>query len=203
MPKSDFIPHADHDFLVWLDQFISNLKPEHGLSEPEMAALKAANTDFHAKVSHTNDIAAMGKQATADKKTSRSLIESLVRAGARQIKARQGYTEGQGAQLGIEGPKHRIDLSTAIPDLSGIDQTGGLVVLSFGKNNSDGINIYCQRDNDADWAFLARATISPYQDNRPLLQSGKPEIRRYTAIYMQKDQETGKFSNDLVINCAP
>jgi hypothetical protein len=75
--------------------------------------------------------------------------------------------------------------------------------LSFTKYKSGGINIYCQRENDADWVLLGRATVSPFLDNRPLLQIGKPELRRYTAIYMIKDTETGQYSDDLVINCAP
>jgi len=39
-------------------------------------------------------------------------------------------------------------------------------------------------------------------DNRPLLQTGKPELRRYTTVFMLKDQEIGQYSDDLVINCA-
>jgi hypothetical protein len=87
--------------------------------------------------------------------------------------------------------------------LTGIDQTDGRVILSYTKFNSDGVNIYCQRENDTDWVLLVRATKLPYIDNRPLLHIGKPELRRYTAVYMLKDQEIGKFSDDLVINCAP
>jgi len=45
--------------------------------------------------------------------------------------------------------------------------------------------------------------MTPFADNRPLLQPGKPELSRYIAIYMVKDKEVGQFSNDLVINCAP
>ena len=51
--------------------------------------------------------------------------------------------------------------------------------------------------------LLGRATVSPFLDNRPLLQTGKPELRRYTAVFMLKDQEIGQYSDDLVINCAP
>ncbi len=203
MPKSTFIPNADHDFLIWIDHFIANLTPEYGVSESDLNALKAANTDFRAKTAHATDTAALAKQATADKNASRAIAETLIRTEVRRIKARSDYTEGKGAQLGIEGPEDTYDLSAAHPDLTGIDQTGGLVALSFSKYKSDGINIYCQRENDADWVLLARATFSPYLDNRPLLQIGKPELRRYTAVYMLKDKEIGQYSDDIVINCAP
>jgi len=63
--------------------------------------------------------------------------------------------------------------------LNGIDQTGGLVILSFAKYKSDGINIYGQRENDADWVLLASTTVSPFLDNRPLLQTGNPNCRHH------------------------
>lgn len=203
MPKSNFIPPADHDFLVWIEHFISNLTPNYGLAESDLNALKTASADFHAKAAHVGDTAAAAKQATADKNDSRHSAETLIRAEVRRIKARSDYTGGQGAQLGIEGAENTFNLSTSSPSLTGIDQTGGLVALSFPKYKSEGVNIYCQRENDADWMMLSRATVSPFLDDRALLQIGKPELRRYTAIYISKDKEIGKYSDDLVINCAP
>jgi len=203
MPKSTFIPAGDHDFLVWIEHFIANLTPATGATESDLAALKAASADFRDKTIHTNDTAALAKQATADKNASRESVEALIGTIVRQIKARSDYNEGQGAQLGIVGPERTQDLATSHPDLSGIDQTGGRVALSFTKYKSEGVNIYCQRENDADWVLLGRATVSPFLDNRPLLQTGKPELRRYTAVFMLKDQEIGQYSDDLVINCAP
>jgi len=122
-----------------------------------LAALKAASADFRDKTIHTNDTAALAKQATADKNASRESVEALIRTIVRQIKARSEYNEGQGAQLGIVGPELTQDLATSHPDLSGIDQTGGRVALSFTKYKSEGVNIYCQRENDADWILLACA----------------------------------------------
>jgi hypothetical protein len=203
MPKSNFIPAADHDFLVWIEHFIANLTPDHGVADSDLEALKKTASDFHARIAHASDTAAAAKQATVDKKNSRTATESLIRAEARRIKARANYSGGMGAQLGIEGPARNHDLSFSSPDLTGIDQTGGAIALSFTKYKSGGINIYCQRENDSDWVLLGRATVSPFLDNRPLLQTGKPELRRYTAVYMVKDTETGQYSDDLVINCAP
>jgi fibronectin type 3 domain-containing protein len=78
-----------------------------------------------------------------------------------------------------------------------------VVVLSYQKTKSDGINIYAQRDNEAEFVFLARDTQTRYVDNRPLLAAGKPELRRYTVVYVVKDQEVGNFSDELVVSCAP
>jgi hypothetical protein len=85
----------------------------------------------------------------------------------------------------------------------GIDQTGGSVELDFSKSISDGVNLYSQRDGEADFVFLARDTSSPYVDNRPLLTAGKPEVRKYKAVYVQNDAEIGNFSNVVTITCQP
>jgi len=206
MTKSDFIPNPDNDLLVWLDRFTINLSSriaDYALSDDDLAALKTYVADFHAKVAATNDAAAAAKRATADKNDSRHNVESNIRSLVRRIKAHPNYSVGQGDHFGIEGPDNTLDLSVAKPGLNGVDQTGGQVVLSFSKLKSDGINIYCQRDGDVDWVLLARATVSPYLDNRPLLITGKPELRRYSAVYVVKDKEIGQFSDDLVVNCAP
>lgn len=203
MPKSNYIPASDLDFLAWTDHFINSITPDYGVLDDDLITLKNATADLHIKISHTNDTSALAKQATAEKKDSRYHAENLFRAEVRRIKARSNYTQGQGENLGIEGSQNTYDLTTSNPDLNGVDQTGGNVTLGFTKYTSEGINIYCQRENDTDWMLLGRATISPFQDNRPLLQVGKPELRRYTAVYMLKDKEIGKYSDDIVINCAP
>ena len=106
MSKSTFIPHADHDFLAWMEHFITNLTPDFGTSASDLVALKAASDDFRIKIAHINDAAALAKQATAEKNTSRDNIETLVRAIVRRIKEHPYYTDGLGAQLGIVEPEN-------------------------------------------------------------------------------------------------
>ena len=74
--------------------------------------------------------------------------------------------------------------------------------IKFNKGDSDGVNIYSQRDGDATFVFLARDTSSPYVDNRLLLAAGKPEVRRYHCRYIQKDQEIGLPSEDVTVTAA-
>ncbi len=38
-----------------------------------------------------------------------------------------------------------------------------------GLGSADGLNIFIKRHGDADFIFLARDTVPPYVDNRPLL----------------------------------
>ena len=200
---SDFVPTSDNDLLVWVDHFITKISADNEIAALDLAALTAAKADFHTKIEHLNDTAGQAKQATADKNECRNHIVNLIRAEARRIKARATYSDGLGAQLGIVGAKDSHDLSTSRPDLSGIDQTDGVVILNFSKYNSDGVNIYSKRDNDADWVLLNRASISPFIDMRPLLEIGKPELRHYCATYILKDKEIGNYSNEVVVNCTP
>jgi hypothetical protein len=80
---------------------------------------------------------------------------------------------------------------------------GGAVGIDFNLANSEGVNIYSRRDGDGDFKFLARDTVPPYVDNRPLLAAGKPELREYKAVYVVSDAEIGLFSDEVVVNCAP
>jgi hypothetical protein len=65
--------------------------------------------------------------------------------------------------------KVSFDLATAKPILSGTDKTGGMAVMHFIKGPTEGVNMYCQREGDADWVLIGRANHSPFIDNRPLL----------------------------------
>jgi len=206
MPKSDFIPRTDSDFLVWHDQFKTSVLAQaatFGLVAADTTPITNDNTDIHAKVTSVNSTSAIATQAVADKNTSRANANKHARALAARIKAHPAYTVALGSLLGIEGPQDTTDLTTSKPTLTGIDQTGGVVELDFDKSISDGVNLYAKRDGDADFVFLARDTASPYIDNRPLLVATKPELREYKAVYVQSDAEIGLFSDEVVVNCAP
>lgn len=206
MAKSDYFPRPDGELLMWHDRFIVNLatlKAQLGVSDEDLAACHNDNKELHGKVSAANIAAAASHHATAEKQAFRSDVEDKVRALTRRIKAHPGYTEALGNLLGIVGAENHIDLSAAKPVLKATDQTDGVVVLTYQKAKSDGINIYARRDNETEFVFLARDTQTRYIDNRPLLAVGKPELRRYTAVYVVKDMEVSQYSDELVVNCAP
>ncbi len=52
----------------------------------------------------------------------------------------------------------------------------GVVEIDFNLANSEGVNIYSRRDGDGEFKFLARDTVPPCVDNRPMLVAGKPEL---------------------------
>ena len=103
----------------------------------------------------------------------------------------------------IEGPQDTTDITTSKPDLSGEDKRGGVVELDFTLLNSEGVNIYGKRDGDVDFKFLARETVAPYVDNRPMLVAGKSELREYKAVFVIGDEEVSQFSDQITVNCAP
>ncbi|WP_295447106.1 hypothetical protein [uncultured Thiodictyon sp.] len=206
MAKVDFLPNKDSDLAVAVARATSTLMSDfqtYGVRQEDVTPVIAAAADFEAKIALASKAAAASKGATTEKNASRRHLELEFRALVRQIKAHRGYTQAQGDVLGIEGPQHLVDLTAAKPDLAAIDQTAGVLVLTFTKRESDGINLYCKREGDEDWVLLAHVMASPFVDDRPLLHMGAPELRRYTAVYRLKDKQVGTFSDDLVIACAP
>jgi hypothetical protein len=174
-----------------------------GISEAELAAFKAAVSDYRAKVTSADNAKAVAKQATFERQASRRIVEGLGRTMSRRMKTHPDYTKGLGAELGIEGTSSTHNLSDSFPDLTATNKTDGTVEFRFTKNGSDGINVYYQQENDSKWTMVGRAMVSPFQDVRPLLISGKPEIRRYTSVYVKKDQEVSRYSDDIIITCTP
>src|SRR6266403_5924457 len=77
MPKSDFIPRTDSDFLVWHDQFKTAVLAQAatvGLVAADTTPITNDNTDIHAKVTSVNPdrVGTIATQAVADKNTSRA-----------------------------------------------------------------------------------------------------------------------------------
>jgi hypothetical protein len=105
------------------------------------------------------------------------------------------------ASLGIAGPEDPTEITAIAPDISGEDKRGGVVEIDFNLANSEGVNIYSRRDGV--FKFLARDTVPPYVDNRPMLVPGKPEPREYKAVFVVADEEVSQFGNEITANRAP
>ncbi|WP_295445778.1 hypothetical protein [uncultured Thiodictyon sp.] len=171
MPRTDFLPNRDSDLAIAVARAMSTLRADpaaYGVTQEDLTPVTAAAS----------------KGATSKKNASRRHLEAEFRALVRRIKSHRGYTLEQGDTLGIEGPKHLVDLTAAKPDLTAVDQTAGVVVLRFTKRASDGVNLYSKREADTDWVLLSHVMASPFVDDRPLLRPETPELRRYTAIYL-------------------
>src|SRR5205814_35278 len=136
MPKQDFVPHNDTDFLAWHDQFKTAVLAQaatFGLVAADTTPITTDNTDFHAKMTNRISTANIAFQAVADKNTSRGTAEKHARALAARVRAHPAYTVALGSLIGIEGAADTRTLTNAQPTLSGVDQTGGTVELDFDK----------------------------------------------------------------------
>ena len=79
----------------------------------------------------------------------------------------------------------------------------GWVELSYVKGEFDGVNVYGEREGESGFVLLGRDAQSPYEDKRPLLQEGRPEIRRYQLRYVKNDVEVGQMSDTISVTCEP
>jgi hypothetical protein len=205
MPKADYIPKKDGDLLALLTHLNDTLPDKKvvlNLTDDDITTLSTDASTFGAKLVAFQEVAAEYAEASTDKTASRAAVEGHVRAIVRRIKSATGYTEAIGQLLQIIGSEDSSDLTNAKPRLTAKTLPHG-VEVSFLKGKSDGVRIYSQRDGESEFTFLALDTIAPYVDNRPLLVAGKPEQRRYKAIYVSHDDEVGQFSDEVVATAVP
>lgn len=203
MKKKNLLPHSNRDLVSWANNFAAMPSDCCGLTEADLAGFRATADDYQTKVSKADAVQISAKQAVVAKQSSRRALEGLARPLIRRVKSHPNYNKEIGAMLGIEGSISTYDLSDAAPTLTARDKTDGTVELRFARHGSDGVNIYYQREQDIEWTLVGRAMTSPFQDIRPLQTPGKLEIRRYTAVYTQKSQEVGRFSEDVIVTCVP
>lgn len=201
MPKQDFIPDPDANFVVWLQNYrtqIAAVAATVGLTPADVTAL---GDDFTAVQTAINTLAAKKAEqqaAAADKQATRKAVEKRARALANRIKAHPNFTPALGQQLGVIGPEDTTDLSITAPTLVVQAVIAGSVTIGFNKSVSSGARILSKRGAEGAFTFLAVDTESPYADSRPNLGGG-PETRQYQAQYLDGDDPVGLPSAVLVV----
>ena len=100
---------------------------------------------------------------------------------------------------------HHSDAYAASKVSGGQDSHVGMVEIDFHLANpaTRHIKIYSRRDGDGELKFLARGTVPPYVDNRPLLVAAKPELREYKTVFVVADNEVSQFSDEIAVNYSP
>lgn len=124
---------------------------------------------------------------------------------ARRVKAHPNYTDAIGEKLMIATPESdkNSDNSEAKPQGAGTAMTGSIIRIDWTKGKFDGVIIESQRGDEIVWTRLDRDFRSPFEDERPPLQAGKPEERRYRLIYFIDDETTGVYSDVIVVITLP
>jgi hypothetical protein len=76
------------------------------------------------------------------------------------------------------------------------------VKLTFYKYTHMGVYIESRRGTGA-WEFLAIDTESPYEDERPLLVAGQPEVREYRMRFWDKGTPNGGWTDVQKVTVSP
>jgi len=196
------------------DKFLDNHDLlANGINDPSVAALNisaadkamiaADNTALHTVKTSDDAATAAAQQSTKNKNNAFALGKTNYRGVRQRIMNSTAYTPAIGEFLGVERPQ-----STA----PGVALGSGIVLVMTGaalitggaqikctKGPAEAIDVYSQRDGDANPVLLKRVMHFPYVDNRPLLVAGKPEKRSYFGIAVRHDQQYGDPSATITV----
>lgn len=124
----------------------------------------------------------------------------------KRIQLSPNYTEAIGLELGIVGPEGGGPSAPAAspkPTLKARSNGPGTVQVDFTKGKFDGVLIESRRAGEDGWRTFGPVNYSPYIDDRPPLEAGKPELREYRARYILRDQTTGDWSDVVTATFVP
>ena len=133
-------------------------------------------------------------------------IVPRIRNLVQRIQLAPGYNEIIGSDLGItgtEGGGPSAPDASPKPNLKAHSNGPGTVQVDFTKERFDGVLIESRRAGEDGWKSLGLDSYSPYIDDRPSLEAGKPEVREYRARYLLRDQATGDWSDIVTATFVP
>ena len=224
MHKS-FIPPAESKKVSWIQNFSSKLTtyaPKYGISAADLADVQAGAAAYVYWIDYANKQNEYTKKLNSFKKdlangTTGTLTAPVapivgvaptlptagvfkrVSAIAVSIKSKSIYTKNDGLDMGIEATQGTaIDLSTLKPVLSVRIITDGHPEIVWTKGGHDGIEIQVDKGNGT-WQFLGVDLKPNYTDNSALPETGKTELRRYRAIYIEDESHIGLWSDVVEI----
>lgn len=113
----------------------------------------------------------------------------------KNIKSKAGYTEAIGIDLGLIGEEDTAE--HARPEFTLKTEAGDgchCVKVRFKKFSHSAVVVYSKRGTGG-WERLGAPQRSPFEDDRPLLVPGQPEIREYKLRFVDNDQENGDWTD--------
>lgn len=118
------------------------------------------------------------------------------------LKNHPNRTDESLADLGITTtPSAPISPENLKPNISGKAIADDRVELTFGKQGQPAVRFQMRRGS-GDWTTVGDPTSSPFIDTTPSLD-GKPEKREYRAIFVNKNEPVGQYSDIIVIYTTP
>lgn len=126
-------------------------------------------------------------------------VTGRIRAAIQRIKTQPGYTTAIGEQLQIEiSGSNDLNHETAKPPFKA-SASIGKVRLDWTKSELDGVVIESQRGAETAFSLLDKDFKPPFEDLRPNLVAGQPEVRRYRMIYLLDDALVGTYSDEVAV----
>ena len=119
-----------------------------------------------------------------------------------KMKLSGNYTEAIGTDLGLVGQQVT---EKPLPKFNAAPEQGSgcqCVRLTFAKYTHMGVYIESRRGGSA-FEFLGIDTESPYQDERPLLTAGQPEVREYRMRFWDKGTPNGDWTDVVKVTVSP
>lgn len=119
-------------------------------------------------------------------------------AAVARIKTSSGYSTQVGEQLLIISPEEDDAIAPDTKPTGQATSMPNLVRIDWVKGKFDGVIVESQRGDETAWTRLDRDTRSPFDDERPNVNPGKPEERRYRLLYFLGDEPVGTYSDVIV-----
>lgn len=119
------------------------------------------------------------------------------------IKSKPGYTETMGLDLRIVGEEDATEHTR--PEFTLKTEQGDgchCVKVRFKKYGHYAVAVYSRR-GAGDWELLGIDSASPYEDERPLLVPGQPEVREYKLRFWDAGEENGDWTDVASTTVSP
>jgi hypothetical protein len=227
------IPRTDTELALWLTNFSSSFEARAaslGFTEADVNAVKADaamlnyivgdliptyKSALQARTSFKNRMVTgpAGAALAAPSPPSTGPAPAAVAPGilprlrvlVQRIQLSPGYSETVGIELGVAGPEGGPSTPDGPPKptLKARSTGPGTVQVDFSKERFDGVLIESRRAGENAWQSLGLDSYSPYLDERPPLEAGRPEARQYRARYLLRDQATGEWSDIVTATYVP
>ena len=118
------------------------------------------------------------------------------------FKGHPNRTEESLADLGITTAKRiPIPVDELKPNINGKAVADDRVELTFSKQGQSAVRFQMRRGG-GEWIDVGDPTSSPFLDRTPSLD-GKPEKREYRAIYLNKNEAVGQYSDIITVYTTP
>jgi hypothetical protein len=196
--KHDIVPKPIAKYLDWHDNLKNGVTATTpGATAADVTMLTTDNGALHTKHTAANNADIVAKTAHTDFATAQANSIRNARALAQRIKKSTGCTPALIASLQLDGIEDTTDMTQEKPTVTATAKANGVIEVGFNKIQAEGVHIYEDRAGTGVFNYLGSEVHSPYVDNRPLLTPGKPETRRYKAVFFIGKAEIG-LESDIV-----